>query len=127
MSVAQDEVVETRVIKQHSGAVSLVGVYGNSENRQRERLLGYILLHAGTPRTHLHTWYMGIAFTAKDDIRRKDPSPLYTDNTIRFWKVGIGTCDYYLCLRGHSEKHDEAGLSDGAAHLNTKDQWKDGL
>jgi len=126
-SIAHDEQPHHEVIKQHGDRVSLVGVYGKAAKFSRERLLGYILLYVGTPIIHLHTWYLAIAYSDADDIRRKDPVPIAADDNIRLWKAGIGECDYHLVYKGKTKEHDEAGFSDGATHLETAGQWKDGL
>ncbi len=126
-SLAHDEELSTRTIQQHGDTISIVGVYGKAPNFQRERLLGYIVLYVGTPYVHSHPWYVGIAYSGEDDVKRKDPTPLIADDNIRFYKAGIGVYDYLLCYKARTREHDEAGFSDGATHLQTKDDWKDGL
>lgn len=127
-SLAHDEELSTRTIKQHGDTVSLTGVYGKAPNFQRERLLGYILLYVGKPTAiHLHPWYVMVAYSAKNDVRRKDPDVLYADDTIRFFKAGIGVPDYFFVYKARTQEHDEAGFSDGATHLETAGAWKDGI
>ncbi len=117
----------TKTIKQHGDTVSLLGVYGRSVKFDRERLLGYLLLFIGTPIIHAYTWFVALMYTDEDDVRRKDPDPIATDDHIRLYKAGIGTCDYLLVYKAKTRAHDEAGFSDGATHLETADNWRDGL
>lgn len=126
--LAHDEKIHTKVWTQHGNNISLLRVYGISDKFGRERLLGYILLHAGVPTAvHAHTWYVSIAYSDEDDIRRKDPEPLKSDDHVRLYKGGIGKFDYLFCYKARTKEHDEAGYSDGATHLETADQWRDGL
>jgi len=126
-TLAHDEELNTKTLQQHGDIISLIGVYGKAPNFQRERLLGYILLYIGTPVIHSHPWYLGICYSGEDDIRRKDPTPLLSDDNVRFFKVGIGVFDYLLTYKARTKEHDEAGFSDGATHLETAADWKDGL
>lgn len=105
----------------------MVHVYGRSKRFTRERLLGYIILYNGNPVIHAHTWYTGIAYSEKDDVRRKYPLPICTDQNVRMYAAGIGKFDYLFCYKAKTREHDEAGYSDGATHLSTADQWRDGL
>ena len=125
--LAHDEEMVTKTIKQHGDTVSLLGVYGRSAKFSRERLLGYILMFVGTPVIHAYPWYVAICYTDKKDVRRKDPAPIATDDNMRLYKAGIGVCDYLLVYKGKTRAHDEAGFSDGATHLETADNWRDGL
>lgn len=126
-SLAHDEEMQMQMITLHGNQVALVGVYGRSKKYSRHRLLGYILLYVGNPWIHTHTWYVGVAYSDKDDVRKKDPTPIAMDENIRFYKAGIDVYDYLLVYKGKKREHDEAGFSDGAAHLETAGQWKDGL
>lgn len=126
-TIAHDEEPHTQVLRQHGDRISLVGVYGKAAKFSRERLLGYIFLYVGTPIIHLHTWFVAICYSEEADIRRKDPALIATDDNIRLYKTGIGECDYLFCYKGKTKEHDEAGFSDGATHLETSGQWKDGL
>jgi hypothetical protein len=128
LPIAHDEEPYVQIVKQHGNRISLVGMYGRSERFARERLLGYILLYSGNPQAlHVHTWFAYIGYSDKDDIRRKDPKPIAADDNIRLFTAGIGQVDYFWCYKAKTREHDEAGFSDGAAHLETSGQWKDGL
>lgn len=119
--------MRTKTIRQHGDVISLVGVYGKSSRFDRERLLGYILLFVGNPIVHAYTWYVTLCYSDEENVCRKDLDPILTDDNIRLLKVGIGACDYMFLYKSKTKKHDESGFSDGAAHLMTADNWKDGI
>jgi len=75
----------------------------------------------------MHTWFIGVFYSEDEDIRRKEPVPIAADDNIRLYKAGIGQHDYLWCYKAKTREHDEAGFSDGATHLETSGQWKDGL
>lgn len=126
-SLAHDETIHTTIWVQHGNNITVVQAYGRSKRFERKRLLGYIILYTGNPTLHKHTWYTGIAYSKEDDIRRKYPQPICTDQNVRLYAAGIGKFDYHFVYKAKTREHDEAGFSDGATHLSTADQWRDGL
>lgn len=123
--VTHDETLHTQDLRQHGGNVSLLGIYGRA--RRRERLLGYVLLYTGDPTIHASSWYVALAYSGRDDIRRKNPELIKADANIRLFVAGIGDFDYLFCLKSRTKEHDDADMSDSAAHREAADQWRDGL
>ena len=124
-SVTHDESLHTQDLRQHGGNISFLGVYGRA--KRRERLLGYILLYTGDPVVHATSWYVNLAYSDKDDIRRKNAELIKHDSNIRLFVAGIGAFDYLFCLKARTKEHDDMDMSDAAAHRESADQWRDGL
>ncbi len=125
---------EEPVIKnlvQH-GSLRLLGVLGRSR-RQRERRLGYILEFSGNPIVHSYTWFVALAYTDAEDVRRKQLLFLYNDENIRLARAGIGVekdgiqaFDYWIGYRDKNQHRNEEGAS-GSVAIHTAGGWRDGL
>lgn len=115
------------ILRQHGKSIALIGVYGRSSRHSRERLLGYILVHVGTPFVHANTWYVYLAYSGEHEINHKEAEPIKSDKHIRLFAGGIGKFDYLFVYKAKTREHDELGFSDAATHRDTADQWRDGL
>ena len=121
-----DEEIFYQNLAQHGGLISLEGVYSKSKQHQRERNIGYLLLHIGNPIVHANTWYMSLAYSDDLDIRIKNPIPIKMDRFMILYAAGLEQFDYLWCYRGRTREHDDTG-SDASAHREARDHWKDGL
>jgi hypothetical protein len=104
--------------------VALIGIWGHAKELNRDRQLGTVLLYTGNPFIHEYTYYVGIAYSAPDDVRKREPKLIYSDDTVRLYRAGVGVMDYFFAYRNRMPMHDRIGKSDGAAYQKILDIWK---
>ena len=107
--------------------VVLFEVCGHAKDLDRDRFLGIILLFSDNPIIHSYTFFTALSYSDPREIRKRNPKLLYENNKIRFYRVGVGTFDYFLGYKDRKLIHDDTNQSDGALYLEMLSKWQDGM
>ena len=108
--------------------VILFGVYGTVEELKRDRHLGILLLYVGEPIVYHYTFFVVLSYSDPYEVKNRAPLLLYEEEKVfKFFRVGVGTFDYFLGYSRRQDMHDEEGASAGSLYMETAGNWQDGM